>query len=236
MPGEMSKRKRNGAPARGSHAEAPPPPGRNRLWLWLIVLGIAMRLGLALISIGTNDAAAWLRFGDEINREGLLKTYLHDPDFNHPPIPGYWAAVCSKLAGDGDAPLHDSKFTVLFKLAPIAGDCLGIYLLYLIWRRRRDSGDALFVAAMFALSLDAIEVSGFHCNTDPLLIALCLGSLYLLDSRRVFLAGMALAAAINVKIIPVLLVLPLLLQIRKWRNAALFVAGLGLGVIPFIPA
>jgi hypothetical protein len=230
----MSKRKSN----QRSRApeETAPVPESDRLWIGLIVLGIVLRIGLALISIGTNDAAAWLRFGDEINREGLLKTYKIDSDFNHPPIPGYWAALCAKLAGDENAPLHDSKFTVLFKLAAIAGDCLGIYVLYLIWKRRRGKSYGLFVAAMFALSLNAIAVSGFHCNTDPLLIALCLLALYLLDGRRVFLAGVALAAAINVKIIPVLLIVPLLLQMRKWRDAGVFVGGLAVGVIPFISA
>ena len=230
----MSKRKSNRRT--GPREETAPPPQRDRLWIGLIVFGIALRIGLALISIGTNDAAAWLRFGDEINREGLLKTYKIDSDFNHPPIPGYWAALCVRLAGDENAPLHDSKFTVLFKLAPIAGDCLAIYLLYLIWRRRRGKSYGLFVAAMFALSMNAIAVSGFHCNTDPLLIALCLLALYLLDRGKFFLAGVALAAAVNVKIIPVLLIVPLLLQMRKWRDAALFVAGLGVGVVPFIPA
>jgi hypothetical protein len=212
-------------------------PSRNRLWLSLIALGIFLRLVLAFVSIGTNDAAAWLRFGNEINQNGLLKTYTIDVDFNHPPIPGYWAAICATVAGSDDSPWHDSIFTILFKLAPIVGDCLAIYLLYLIWRRKRDKTFALFIAAMFALSLDAIAVSGFHCNTDSLLIALCLLCLYLLQDRsRPLLAGIALAAAINVKIIPVLLIPVLLLQMRSWRDTLRFLTGLAVGVIPFIPA
>ena len=231
------KRKRDKIPLTRAEAIPHPRPWRDRLWLSLILLGVILRIALAGVSIGTNDAAAWLRFGDEINQQGLLKTYVTDPDFNHPPIPGYWAAMCAKLAGDENAGLHDSIFTVLFKLAPIAGDCLAIYILYLIWLRRRGRSFALYIAAMFALSIDAIAVSGYHCNTDSLLIALCLLCLYQLQDRsRLFLAGLALAAAINIKIIPVLLIPGLILQLRRRRDAARFLAGLSIGVLPFIPA
>jgi hypothetical protein len=208
-----------------------------RIWILLIVLGIFLRIALALVSIGTNDAAAWLRFGDEINQHGLLETYRIDPDFNHPPLPAYWAALCAKVAVGSEPPIHDSLFTILFKLAPILGDCLAIYLLFLIWRSKRDKTTALFVAAMFALSLDAIVVTGYHCNTDPLLIALCLLSLYLLQERsRAFLAGLALAAAINIKLVPVLLIPAMLLQMRSSRKAGPFLVGIAVGVVPFIPA
>jgi len=208
-----------------------------RTCLILIVLGVLLRFTLAFVSIGTNDAAAWLRFADEINHHGLLNTYKTDPDFNHPPIPGYWAAVCARIAGDGDSKFHDSVFTILFKLAPILGDGLSIYLLFLIWRMKRDKTVALFVAAMFALSLDAIVVAGYHCNTDSLLIAFCLLSLFLLQDRsQPLLAGLALAAAINVKLIPVLLIPAMLLHARTLKNAAFFTAGLAVGVLPFIPA
>jgi hypothetical protein len=213
------------------------PPNRDRMWLSLIVVGVLLRLGLASISIGTNDAAAWLRFGDEINQQGLLKTYSTDPDFNHPPLPGYWAALCARIAGDGESPLHDSIFTFVFKLAPIVGDCLAMYVLFLIWRRLRGRSHALGIAAAFALSLDAILVSGFHCNTDSLLIAVCMLSIYLQQDRdRPLLSGMALAGAINIKLIPVLLIPAMVLRSRSWRSAGLLVLGLGAGVLPFIPA
>jgi len=232
----MSRQKRN-RKIPDVAPDASPARSHDRIWLSLIAVGILLRIGLALISIGTNDAAAWLRFGDEINRNGLPNTYTIDPDFNHPPIPGYWAAACARLAGSDDAPLHDSVFTILFKIAPILGDCLAIYLLYLIWRGQRGKPFALYVAAMFSLSLNAIAVSGYHCNTDSLLIALCLLSLYLIQHKpRPLLAGLALAAAINIKLIPVLLIPGLLLHLKSWRHAVKFILGLAIGVLPFIPA
>ncbi len=89
---------------------------------------------------------------------------------------------------------------------------------------------------MYAWSLDAILVSGYHCNTDPIYAFFCLLCVYLLqDKHRSFLAGLALAAAINVKLTPVILAFPLLLWHRSWRSAAKFVVGLAIGALPFVP-
>ena len=89
---------------------------------------------------------------------------------------------------------------------------------------------------MYAWSLDAILVSGYHCNTDPIYAFFCLLCAYLLQNKRChFLAGLALAAAINVKLTPVLLILPLLLWHRSWRSASKFVLGLAVGALPFVP-
>src|SRR5262249_4057152 len=45
----------------------------------------------------------------------------------------------------------------------------------------------------------------------------------------------SLAAALNVKLIPLVLVIPLLLQSQTPRQALLFLAGLALGALPFLP-
>ena len=207
------------------------------LWIALIVLGIIIRVLLAIVSVGTDDAVTWMRFGDEIRQHGLLQTYVLDHEFNHPAIGGYWAALCATVAGGHANARHDSIFTIVFKIAPILGDCLGIWLLYRIWLPLRGRAFALLIAAMFSLSLNAIVVSGFHCNTDSLLIALAMLALYFVQSKpRPMLAGLALAAAINVKLIPVLLIPVLLLQMRSWKAAGLFLCGLGVGVLPFLPA
>ncbi|MDB5289346.1 MAG: hypothetical protein JWL69_587, partial [Phycisphaerales bacterium] len=47
--------------------------------------------------------------------------------------------------------------------------------------------------------------------------------------------GLALAAAINVKLVPVLLILPLAMSFRRWGDLMRFAIGVALGVLPFVP-
>jgi hypothetical protein len=222
-------------------------PARGSVVGFWITLGIVLRLALASISIGTNDATTFYRFTSEIRESGLLKTYSADPDFNHPPLPALWAVLGRAMSGE-----HVHRFTFLFKLAPTVADGISIYLLWKIYRsfdaekliepsaHRLASPPmaafALLPAAGFALSPDSILVTGFHCNTDPCYAMLCLLSVYLIERHaRFFWGGIALAAAINVKLIPVLLIPPLLFSCRRPREACNFLLGLSLGIIPFIP-
>ncbi len=89
---------------------------------------------------------------------------------------------------------------------------------------------ALGAAALYAWCLDAILVSGYHCNTDPVYAFLCLLCVWLIaDKGWHFRGGLVLAAALNVKLTPVLLAAPLLLNCRDWRQAGRFIAGLSMG-------
>jgi hypothetical protein len=88
---------------------------------------------------------------------------------------------------------------------------------------------------MFCCNPVSILITAYHGNTDSLCASLSLLAAVLMDSRRVFWSGLALAAAINVKLIPVLLIAPLWSCVRDRRGAALFLGGLSLGVLPFVP-
>ena len=212
--------------------------GAMRICAALIALALALRIFIAAFSIGTNDAVAFAHFADEITTEGLTNTYQIDPRFNHPPLVGLLAAWTWRVAIA--LPLRGwdvHKFAFLFRLPVIAADALGVWLLWRIWRPRIGPAKAAGIAAGFAWSLDAILVSGFHCNTDPIYVALCLLAVYLMEDRRAFfLAGLALGAAINVKLIPLLLVGPLLLSCRNRQEAWRFFTGLAIAAIPFLPA
>lgn len=204
-------------------------------WFVLIAMGIAARFALSFVSFGSNDAAAWRHFAEVISDKGLIHTYLTEQEFNHPPLPGYWAAAALDIAGHGGTIWSDALFTNLFKLPSILADCLGGYLLWRIWRPRLGPRSAARIAAMFALSIDAIFVSGYHCNTDSIYVALCLLSLYAIEEKHSdFWGGFALGAAVNVKIIPALLVPVMLLAYRNKKRLGRFVAGLVIWTIPFL--
>src|SRR4051812_47224529 len=113
-----------------------PEPGRSGpAIVALLVLGFVMRVGLATASWGSNDAIYFYAFGNEINAVGLLHTYVQNPDYNHPPIPGLWAAAARRATEWlGSGTLAVSAFCVLFKLPVILADVATAWLLYKRWR------------------------------------------------------------------------------------------------------
>lgn len=212
-----------------------PPDGAARLLL-LALLGLAARFVVAGCSWGTTDTITFLRFAFRIDQNGILATYRGDPEFNHPPIPAYWAWLSLVLAGR-------SAFLAafIFRVPIILADFASAWLLWRLWRRRAGPGprgarDAAGVVALYAWCPAALLVSGYHGNTDPVYAFLCLLSVYLIHDRgRPFWGGVALAAAVNVKLIPLLLIPPLALSLRGRGDFLRFTAGVSLGALPFLP-
>lgn len=230
----------------------PPPPASSparaerrardpATWalLALAAVGLALRFALAHYTWGTNDADSWVQFGYYINDKGILLEYQWDKYLNHPPIPAYWSMVVYRMTQDPPWDVEFARppgFPFVFKIPVILADVAAAWLLYKLWKPRRGARRAALIAAGYAWSLCAILVSGYHTNTDPIYAVLCLACVYLIEARgRHFWAAVALAAAINVKLTPILLIPPLVLSYRSWRDLLRFLAGLSLGVIPFVP-
>ena len=196
----------------------------------LTLAAFAARFVLAWFSTGTNDAGTWLRFANRITSHGLFNAYFSLPSLNHPPLPALWSAAALKVAQ-----LTGAQFEFIFKLPAILADAIACRILYLVFSHRRAPRAGWAAAAGYAWCPVAILVSAYHCNTDNIYAMLCLLAAYLLWRGRPFASGLSLAAAINVKLIPVLLVPALLSLCRTRREALRFILGVSAGVIPFIP-
>lgn len=214
-------------------------------------LAMLARLVLAWLSEGSNDAPSFRGFAQQIDQHGLLWMYPNNFLFNHPPAVGYWTWAAWKLTRGSQPDL----FAPIFKLPMIAADLGSAWLLWRIGVLRRGPLLGALMAAAFSWSLVAILVGAYHCNTDNLYAFFCLLAVYLLDKahrpdaalaasrdeRDVakpvygFLAGLALGAAINVKLIPILLIVPLLLSCRGTPIRSRFIWGLAAMAIPYIP-
>jgi hypothetical protein len=91
------------------------------------------------------------------------------------------------------------------------------------------------VALLFFLSPAAIFISGFHCNSDPLLMMFVVLAVAAAVEQRPVLCGLAIGAASGVKIIA-LIVSPLLfLAFRGRQRLALTLAGVAAGLLIFVP-
>jgi len=196
-------------------------PLSRRFWLAVLFAGAAARLWLWWISIGSNDATYWYRYGQSIVESGLAATYTNIQPFNHPPLMGLYAAQAWWWS---DESLW--RFAQLIKLPGLAGEALTLWAL---WRFAGPKA-----SAVYAWLPAAILISGYHGNTDCLYAALVLVAVIAFDRQRYFLSGLLLAAALNVKLIPLVL-LPLVLIGVPNRKALLgLTSGLALGVVPFV--
>ncbi|MCL4385685.1 MAG: glycosyltransferase 87 family protein [Cyanobacteria bacterium] len=201
----------------------------KKLFLLLILFGIILRIVLAFNSFGSNDIFTWYNFANKLNKYGLGYLYKNDPNFNHPPIMGYYAGIIlwlSKVTG--------IKFAFIFKIPTIFSDFLITALLLKILKKNKDKL-VWKKAANYSLSIIAILISAYHGNTDSFIAFFLLLSAYLIENNNPFFAGLSLAISINVKIIPIILI-PLLLTYYKNKKNDLyrFVYGLSLGAIPLL--
>jgi hypothetical protein len=199
-------------------------PARSpALWLWALGLaGICARIGLWWYSIGSNDAYLWSLHGMKVAAAGLAQTYRTFQAFNHPPLMGLYAAQAWRWAS-GDA----WTFARLIKLPGLGGEALTLALL---WRFASPR-----TAAVYACLPAAILVSGYHGSTDCLCVALVLAAAITFDRERYFLSGLLWSAALNVKILPLVLVPLPFLGIPNRKALLRLGAGFALGLVPFVP-
>lgn len=201
------------------------------LLVGLAAMAVVVR-GLVLAgSIGSNDIVFWNEFAVAIRANGLLDTYGHYRAFNHPPLMGYYAAAILAVSEATALP-----FAVVFKLLPVTADLAAGVLVFRAGRMRGASpGRAAAVACAYLWSPVSILISAHHGNTDALLAALLLAAALCVESGAPLLAGLALGAAFNVKIVAVFAGPALLLFQRDRRSALRFLAGAASGLLPFVP-
>ena len=196
----------------------------GRLALLVVALGLLVRLSLSAASIGTNDASTWMRFGRLASELGVGEPYVRDRFLNHPLPTLCWAWLSYDLSGGSLR-----RFAFVMRLPAILADVASCRLLWTIVVERGGGRQAFQAVALLALSPLAVMVSGFYCNTDSLYVCLTLLSLRLASRGRPFAAGAAIAAALNVKLIPILVVPALLLNCRSSARALRFLCGMAFG-------
>jgi hypothetical protein len=193
------------------------------------LLGLYLRLWVVAHSLGSNDIVAWEQFGAAVSQQGLGQVYDQVQLFNHPPLMGLLGAAAHEVAQ-----ATDSRFAVLFKIPELMADFGSAALLYSMWRHQSRRQAAL-VFALFCWSPASILITAYHGNTDSLCAGLVLLATWFIDRRRPLWGGLALAASINVKLVPIVLIPVLLGCQRNWKELLRFSLGLSVGAIPFLP-
>jgi hypothetical protein len=182
----------------------------------LIALGIAtlVKLVLAWFTIGTNDVETWRAFAynARLCRECVyqLAGPYGDP-FNHPPFIIHFLRLISGA---------QETFPFWLRLPAILADAGSVFLI-----ARMLSSISTPILVLLAVNPVSIFISGFHGNTDPVMIFFVLLSVYLLNGKRLGWAAAAFGMAINIKVVPLLLVPSILSYLwskQSWKAAVIF--------------
>jgi len=193
-------------------------------------LGILVSFVLLLCSTGTNDIRSWESFAKQIRDGGIFALYAKDRLFNHPPLMGWWAWLCLEFSS-----LLGVRFAIVFKLWPVLANVGAGWLLWSMWRKRGGTAKGARAFALFSWALCPILVAAYHGNTDCTCVAACLLAVYCFEVRKnPLFAGLAIALAINVKLIAVLVALPLLAACRSRAELLRYVLGSAAGAVPFL--
>ena len=185
-----------------------------RTALALAGAALLVKLWLAATTRGTNDVEAFSAFLREYLGSGAIGLYEHDPEFNHPPfVLHFLMAVRWLVHATGIA------FPFWLRLPAILADFGSFLVVASLLGERLADRSARWSLALVAAAPVSIMVSGFHGNTDPVMIFLALDSVLLLvRDRPVWMAGLAMGASLCVKVVPIVFWPALLLWIPGWRK------------------
>lgn len=168
------------------------------LVLIVALLAMAAKIYCAATTYGTVDVAHFNYYGHFISNEGVVNTYNDVKIFNLPPLLGnYIGFIHERSAGDL------RRFALYQRLPGIVADLLVVLLV--LWIRRRTGRPPWWAIVLLAASPVSFMVSGYHGNYDsliPLGLTLVVVACLL---QQALLAGVLLAIACQVKIIPLIM-------------------------------
>lgn len=189
---------------------------------WIVAaatIACAIKLLVALNTFGTNDVMAFYQFGQSLSQHGLEHTYGSGIAFNHPPVVAHFLRFIYDASRWSAFRETGITFPFLLRLPGILADFVSVLVLLRLRKKFPQLQLPTWSLILFALSPVAIMVSGFHGNTDPVMVMLLLLAAYACARERPLWCGLFLALSCQIKIIPLLL-LPIFFFFWLHREAA----------------
>jgi uncharacterized membrane protein len=165
-------------------------------------------------------------FARSLVDHGLEWTYQNGivwfsgPIFNHPPLTAYYLQFIGYLSHQEIFRSCGITFPFLLRLPGIFADFIVVLVLLRLSGRSPEFRVPTWALALFAISPVSLMVSGFHGNTDPVMVMFVVLAAYMCLRERPVLSGFFLALSCQVKVIPLLL-LPIIFFFWLARSAAL---------------
>ena len=170
------------------------------------LVAMVVKTVIALTTLGTNDSIAFYQFAKAVETHGLTWLYHHSALFNHPPLVGYFLQGLAWLDHQPFFQQNGLTFPFLLRFPGIVADFLVVLLVLWLVREYPRHRPPHWAVLLFAASPVSIMVTGFHGNTDSVLVLLLVLASIMAAWQRSLLCGLFLALSCQVKIIPLLLV------------------------------
>jgi uncharacterized membrane protein len=200
---------------------------RPAFWITaLAVIATAIKIAIAFNTFGTNDVAAFYTFARSLTDHGLEWTYQNGvvwfsgPVFNHPPLTAYYLQFISYLSHQEIFRSSGITFPFLLRLPGIVADFIVVLVLMRLSQTSKRFRIPTWGLALFAISPVSVMVSGFHGNTDPVVVMFLVLAAYMCLRERPALCGIFFALSCQIKIVPLLL-LPVIFFFWLARRGAL---------------
>jgi hypothetical protein len=195
-----------------------------------------VKAAMAYLTYGTNDVTTWQQDLAKIQTQGVAALYRDGVQFrdaaghlwpvqvfSHPPSMIHVLRFWGLLAAHSHLPI---QFWMRLSCA-VADACS----LLLIWRMREEV-PALrfhpFLLLVIAACPISIFISGFHGNTDPIMVVFLLLSVYSIETgRSSALAGLSMGLALSIKVVPVIFVPAAMFCLPGWKFRTRFALSAG---------
>jgi len=197
----------------------------------------------ALVTVGSADMPLWERFLASIREHGVISTYYsgglyvsphgnYINPFNHPPFIAHFLRVVGGLAD-----LTGLPFRFWFRLITSVADIGSALILYRLLRVSDLFHPVAFL--LYLLAPATLIISGYHGNTDTLMIFFLLLAIYATQTgRAAWICGIAFGMALNIKLVPIAVAPAFLFFLPDWRRRFEFVGvaclTFFLGSLPYI--
>jgi hypothetical protein len=175
------------------------------LVLLAALIAFASKIAIAWNTFGTNDVISFYQFAVSLDRHGLQWTYTHQIAFNHPPLVAYLLLGIYRLSQIPLLEQNGVSFPFLLRLPGIVADLVTVWITFRMVKLVKPATPA-WAVILFALSPVSLMISGFHGNTDSIMVMFLILAVFACVSEKPILSGLFLGLSCQIKIIPVLLI------------------------------
>ena len=194
--------------------------GRTLCIVGLGLIGVVLKLAIALNTFGTTDVLMFYEFANALTQHDLAWLYQHSIYFNHPPLTAYYLRLIFFLDHHAGFRENGLTFPMLLRLPGIVADFVTLLVVLRASKIEPQIHLPTWGLALFALSPVSLMVTGFHGNTDSVMVMFLVLASWMCRKDRPWLCALFFALSCQVKVI-LLLFFPILFFFWEARRASL---------------